>query len=401
MNNIKYFLLTILLSMPCMDTSYTGYLRSIDISFCMDECSEYYIEYENGEYISNIISLSEEIYLNQYIDRYVDILVGEEYSCVECGASQVYDINLSYDCESPVACLVDPCEVADDICVEGQECYSDYCGGCYDDCVYIEQDCIDFTGIDFGMCDMFLGYGWMNNACDGISGCSWDNNGINYSDLFFNTINECENACSNEPYLCEDIEYDYDQLHSDSEYVACEYDNDCIAVWGHCDVGLGGCHYSVNEDNYPVDQINNLVDIWVEEDCMQWVCDCSVEPYAQCIDGTCSSAYCISDNPAGCNQTGCDEGYECINGVDCTPSSCFCDDSSFYGNWYCTEDCGGGSCEAILIGDLNSDNNLNISDIVIMINIILEGSFESSGDLNSDGLLNISDIVLLVNSILG
>jgi len=53
MNNIKYFLLTMLLSIPCMDT-YTGYLRLIDISFCMDECSEYYIEHENGEYILNI-----------------------------------------------------------------------------------------------------------------------------------------------------------------------------------------------------------------------------------------------------------------------------------------------------------------------------------------------------------
>ena len=58
---------------------------------------------------------------------------------------------------------------------------------------------------------------------------------------------------------CEDIEYDYDQLHS-GIYSECDINEDCIAVWGNCDVGLGGCHYAVNEETYNQDAINQLVD---------------------------------------------------------------------------------------------------------------------------------------------
>ena len=141
----------------------------------------------------------------------------------------------------------------------------------------------------------------------------------------------------------------------------CQHDNDCISVWGDCDVGLGGCHYSVNEDNYPEDEIDNLVELWIAGTCMSGVCDCSAEPYAQCINGTCTSAYCMSDNPAGCFQTGCDEGYECVVVPDeCVPSWCGCD--GFYGDWFCTEDCGGGSCLATgLLGDLNGDGSPEIA----------------------------------------
>lgn len=397
MNNIKYLLLAMLLSIPSMDT-YTGYLRSIDSSFCMDECSEYYIEYENGEYISNIISLSEEIDLNQYIDRYVDISVGGEYSCVECGAYQVYDINLSYDCDSPVECFIDPCATI--FCSDGRECYSDYCGACYGDCIYVDQDCSDVFGVDFGMCDMFLGYAVFNNECSGISGCGWSSNEIDYSEAFFETIYECEQTCLEYDSICIEIEFNYNQLFSQSN-VDCEFNNDCLSLWGDCDIGLGGCHYSINQSSEIENEMNIFSDLWIQNNCTDGVCDCLSLPNSICNNGTCELSYCYEENPVGCFQTGCPEGFECIDSLDCTPSSCFCDDSSFYGNWYCTEDCGGGSCEAILIGDLDSDNNLNISDIVIMINIILEGSFESSGDLNNDGLLNISDIVLLVNLILG
>ena len=38
-------------------SAYTGYLRSIDASWCMDACAYYYLESEDGGYISNITSL--------------------------------------------------------------------------------------------------------------------------------------------------------------------------------------------------------------------------------------------------------------------------------------------------------------------------------------------------------
>jgi hypothetical protein len=173
-----------------------------------------------------------------------------------------------------------------------------------------------------------------------------------------------------------------------------------MAVWGHCDVGLGGCHYSVSVDNYPNEEIANLVDLWFEGDCMEWVCDCAAEPYAQCIDGSCTSAYCMSDNPAGCFQTGCDEGYECIvDPNDCAASWCGCD--GFYGDWFCTEDCGGGSCvESSFLGDLNGDGVINVMDIVLAVDAILDSEYEPMGDINGDGSLNVIDIILMVNIVL-
>lgn len=107
------------------------------------------------------------------------------------------------------------------------------------------------------------------------------------------------------------------------------------------------------------------------------------------------------DNPAGCFQTGCDEGYECIvDESECMPSWCGCD--GFYGEWFCTEDCGGGSCvEAGLLGDLNDDGVINVMDIVLAVDAILNSEYDPMGDINGDGQLNVVDIVQLVNLILG
>ena len=54
-----------------------------------------------------------------------------------------------------------------------------------------------------------------------------------------------------------------------------------------------------------------------------------------------------------------------------------------------------------LLGDLNGDTVLNISDIVLLVNIIVsDGDYSYNGDLNQDGLNNVMDIVQLVNEIL-
>ena len=58
-------------------------------------------------------------------------------------------------------------------------------------------------------------------------------------------------------------------------------------------------------------------------------------------------------------------------------------------------------CESnIMIGDLNEDSIINVSDIVLLINLILSGGFIESGDLNLDENINVQDIVLLVQIIL-
>ncbi len=66
-----------------------------------------------------------------------------------------------------------------------------------------------------------------------------------------------------------------------------------------------------------------------------WACD------SACGGGICEAASPCGVNPAGCTQTGCPAGAQCVRDPDqCAPSSCRCDAGST--TWVCTRDCGGG-----------------------------------------------------------
>ena len=54
-----------------------------------------------------------------------------------------------------------------------------------------------------------------------------------------------------------------------------------------------------------------------------------------------------------------------------------------------------------LEGDLNLDSNIDILDIVILVNLVLENSYDINADFNADQVLNVLDIVSLVNLVLG
>ena len=49
---------------------------------------------------------------------------------------------------------------------------------------------------------------------------------------------------------------------------------------------------------------------------------------------------------------------------------------------------------------MNKDNQVNISDVNAVINMILSGKTDSAGDVNNDGQINISDINLVIAKIL-
>ena len=51
-------------------TTYLGYLRSIEASWCMDACSNYYIEMENGQHLTNVTSLDDMGSLSYFTDRF-------------------------------------------------------------------------------------------------------------------------------------------------------------------------------------------------------------------------------------------------------------------------------------------------------------------------------------------
>ena len=52
------------------------------------------------------------------------------------------------------------------------------------------------------------------------------------------------------------------------------------------------------------------------------------------------------------------------------------------------------------LGDINSDNIINIQDIILVFNLVLNSEYSSLADLNSDDVLDVLDIVQLVNIIL-
>ena len=53
-----------------------------------------------------------------------------------------------------------------------------------------------------------------------------------------------------------------------------------------------------------------------------------------------------------------------------------------------------------IVGDVNNDSLVNVSDIVTVVGWVLSSEYNYLADLNDDGLLNVSDIVVLVNLIL-
>ena len=53
-----------------------------------------------------------------------------------------------------------------------------------------------------------------------------------------------------------------------------------------------------------------------------------------------------------------------------------------------------------ILGDINDDNLLNVLDVVLIVNLVLDGNYTDNADMNGDDILNVLDIVLLVNSVL-
>ena len=177
-----------------------GYLKVNEVSFCMSECSSFYLESEFGDFITFISNDNETIIYNNFINRFVDV-VGNTIVCTECVSINAQTITLSSQCGNPVSCFTDPCLNSNCISSMNTECRSNYCGGCYADYYTTENDeyincepptgVIDLTNIDFGDCDMALGVGWVNNQCQLVSGCGWNVNDIDYSDAFFDSMEEC------------------------------------------------------------------------------------------------------------------------------------------------------------------------------------------------------------------
>ena len=178
-----------------------GYLRRTDVSICMDECGMYYLESEEGEFLTNITNQNDIPNFDNYVNRFVEI-EGDTAQCVECSAKNVESIILSSDCQNPVSCFVDPCTVGNCGSSNSANCLANYCGDCFAD--FYEDNALiscetpsgiqDLSGVDFGDCEMVLGFGWLNNHCGTISGCSFVVDSVNYVGALYSSLFDCISA---------------------------------------------------------------------------------------------------------------------------------------------------------------------------------------------------------------
>ena len=93
-----------------------GYLKEVEVSICMDECSQYMLVDEDDNFIAYLINTSS-LNLSYYIGRYIQVgsESEEQYQCITgCSAIIIETINLSDECTAPVQCFADPCFVAPD-----------------------------------------------------------------------------------------------------------------------------------------------------------------------------------------------------------------------------------------------------------------------------------------------
>ena len=175
---------------------------------------------------------------------------------------------------------------------------------------YIDNDCeecFDFTGLDFGLCTMVLGIGYVDGECASVSGCDWTINGIDYSDLSFDDMEECEEACMI------DYQIDLGDINFDE-------DINVLDVVLLVSFILGN---PTNEEEYSaadinVDSLLNILDVVLLIDIIlnpQLPIECHIVPEIGPCEGICPTFY-FNQNTNQCEEfiSGCC-GVEAFNSM--------------------------------------------------------------------------------------
>lgn len=109
--------------------------------------------------------------------------------------------------------------------------------------------CTNLSGIDFGLCDMFLGFAWTGSGCSGLSGCGYIADDIDYSPYFYDNLEACTAACGGGDCISQ---YQLDlgtTVLCTADYnpvCGCDgitYSNECMGyyVGGNTTLSLGAC----------------------------------------------------------------------------------------------------------------------------------------------------------------
>lgn len=145
-------------------------------------------------------------------------------------------------------------------------CEATYYGGVlsYTDGVCNEQApaCSDVSAVDFGMCDMFMGFASNGTSCSGYSGCGYIVGNIDYSTSFYSTLEECLSNCASSG-VCVDsslINPNIGCLTIYDPVCGCDgvtYGNSCEAIYFH-----GIVHYTAGECGVGVNELMNQIEVF-------------------------------------------------------------------------------------------------------------------------------------------
>ena len=294
------------------------------------------------------------------------------------------------------------------------------------------------TGGSYGSCANFTKSG--NNLSNyNLCSCAWAANVSNYTnchELYYNPQTKIVKYNLSEggqytyknfsnDYTCHNYIEEIEELEcSEMNEIDCSIESTCDWIE---DIEIGDCSditnstecyqtnqcswYSAGPYGYWYDncyggtyEIDNSYCHEIE------VLECSEMNELQCnIEENCSwindsqSLNCSSLTTQECNDYldyGCYIDADCIQWGSWYTWLCY-----QYGPSYCT---GGniniddGYCEesSFVQGDVNGDGLINISDVIIIVQIILSGDYDYYSDYNQDDVVNVADVIGVINVIL-
>ena len=301
----------------------------------------------------------------------------------------------------------------------------------FPDCEEHLEECFDFAGIEFGPCTLVLGVGLLNDECSYVSGCDWTIDGVDYSDLFFDSIEECQEICgSNDdcylttddilgPYYFENAPFRYVIAHEDEPgqrlFISGNVkQNDCensisgslIEIWQANDEGCYGIVEDCDTGN-PENDYFNLRGKFFSDSNGDYSFESILPGYYGSRPRHLHIKITTPDEEVLVSQLYFENDPYCENDPWCQDANgriILLEENEF--GLYGDIDLIMNSLEdGIMLGDLNFDNLSNILDVVSLVGIVIDGftlnDFQVySGDLNNDSNLNVLDIVQLVNIIL-
>lgn len=167
--------------------------------------------------------------------------------------------------------------------------------------------CMDLYGIDFGLCDLFMGYAWINGEVVALSGCGSTVDGIDYSAFIYESESACEQHCQN---ACLDL--------ASLDFGLCATPLGIAIINEECTM-VSGCSYEVNGVDYESYFYTSIEDC--ESACLPQDTLCVIP---EIIDSA-QACYEIYEPVCGCDGiTYSNDCYATIYGgvVNWTPGAC-------------------------------------------------------------------------------